>query len=242
MSLTIVSAIIIVLPMEEVHEIRRNQHHSKIAIFAIVGFLTLLVIVVLSISKSLQSEQAFKTRSYATEIALPVEPGDDGNSGGINIPDPIGVGEVPIDPSCSGTISPIVDTLKNGYSIKCCIRQNGEGCTPSGDGCYYKWTLSCSDGRQATIGWQGCYTRGSWQNQRATAYCCNKYYCDAAEKNDLTLNRCEIQCDLAHQANRECEIKEFTDPTTQKRMISCCPKEKTPPPSDGTAPQNNGTQ
>ena len=54
--------------MEDIHEIRKHQHHSKIAIYAIVGFLIFLPVAVLVISKQLQSQQAYQLPSQASEM------------------------------------------------------------------------------------------------------------------------------------------------------------------------------
>lgn len=56
--------------MDDVHEIKQHQSHSKIAIFAIVGFLVFVTVAILVISKATQNEKAYVMQSKASETAL----------------------------------------------------------------------------------------------------------------------------------------------------------------------------
>lgn len=53
--------------MEEVQEIKQYQHHSKFAVYAVVGFLVVITFAVLIIAQRLQSEKAYLTSSQVSE-------------------------------------------------------------------------------------------------------------------------------------------------------------------------------
>ena len=54
--------------MEEVHELKKHQHHSKLALYTIVGFLVLLTLAIIIVSNRIQSQQAYQLPSQASEI------------------------------------------------------------------------------------------------------------------------------------------------------------------------------
>lgn len=53
--------------MDEIKSLKQHQHHSKLAIYAIVAFLALASFVIITISKSVQNEQALTYNSKASE-------------------------------------------------------------------------------------------------------------------------------------------------------------------------------
>lgn len=219
--------------MNEIHEIRQTQHHSKLAIFAIIGFLIVMVFVVFTLSKASQSERAYTSQSKASETDLQRLDGLDNVQMGTQVsqfskeyseirsnpisPEDVGISQEILEQNmqtspqgCRYAVFP----GEHGKAIehgpiecreKCTPEEAAQGkCNPNA--CYINAVVVCFNvGIQTYELWGGaCRSNEEW-NDIAQGLCCDyKEWARSAGWGDGAKDICDAICQRSEGKN--CEL------------------------------------